>query len=111
MLQQRRRFVSEVEAAVRGFDAMLMPTTAETAPTIAEVAASDESYYRLNTRMLRNPSLVNLFDGCALSIPCHRAGEAPVGLMLAGLHGQDHQVLSLGLAIEKLWSGIPGDEK
>ena len=111
MLQQRRRFVSEVETAMRGFNAMLMPTTAETAPTIAEVVASDESYFRLNSRMLRNPALVNLFDGCALSIPCHRAGEAPVGLMLAGLHGQDNQVLSLGLAIEKLLSGIPGDER
>ena len=111
MLQQRRRFVSEVEAAVRGFDAMVMPTTAETAPTIAEVVASDENYFRLNSRMLRNPALVNLFDGCALSIPCHQRGDAPVGLMLAGLHGQDDQVLSLGLAIEKLLSGIPGDER
>jgi aspartyl-tRNA(Asn)/glutamyl-tRNA(Gln) amidotransferase subunit A len=111
MLQQRRRFISDVEAAVRGFDAMVMPTTAETAPTIAEVVASDESYFRMNTRMLRNPSLVNLFDGCALSIPCHREGDAPVGLMLAGLHGQDNPVLSLGLAIEKLLSGTGGDER
>jgi len=111
MLQQRRRFIAEVEAAVRGFDAMLMPTTAETAPSITEVLAGDESYFRLNTRMLRNPALVNLFDGCALSIPCHQAGDAPVGLMLAGLHGQDNPVLSLGLAVEKLLSGIPGDER
>ena len=103
MLQQRRRFVLDVESAMRGFDALLMPTTPDTAPTIAEVIASDESYFRFNGRMLRNPALVNLFDGCALSIPCHRPGEAPVGLMLAGLQGQDGHVLSLGLAIEKLW--------
>ena len=69
-----RRFVRDVEAAVRGFDALLMPTTPDTAPTIAEVTESDESYFRFNGRMLRNPALVNLFDGCALSIPCHRAG-------------------------------------
>jgi aspartyl-tRNA(Asn)/glutamyl-tRNA(Gln) amidotransferase subunit A len=105
LLQQRRRFVADVESAVRGFDALLMPTTAETAPTIAEVVASDESYFRFNGRMLRNPALVNLFDGCALSIPCHRPGQAPVGLMLAGLQGQDGHVLSVGLAIEKLLSG------
>ena len=79
-----------------------MPTTADTAPTIAEVVASDESYFRFNGRMLRNPALVNLFDGCALSIPCHRPGEAPVGLMIAGIAGQDRHVLALGLAIEKL---------
>jgi aspartyl-tRNA(Asn)/glutamyl-tRNA(Gln) amidotransferase subunit A len=79
-----------------------MPTTPETAPTIAEVVASDESYFRFNGLMLRNPALVNLFDGCALSIPCHRPDEAPVGLMLAGTQGQDDHVLALGLAIEKL---------
>ena len=102
LLQQRRRFVADVEAAARGFDALLMPTTPDTAPTIAEVVANDESYFRFNGRMLRNSALVNLFDGCALSIPCHRTGEAPVGLMLAGLQGQDARVLSLGLAIESL---------
>lgn len=101
MLQQRRRFVIDVESAVRGFDALLMPTTAETAPTIAEVIASDDSYFRFNGRMLRNPALVNLFDGCALSIPCQPPGEAPMGLMVAGLQGQDARVLSLGLAIEE----------
>ena len=102
LLEQRRRFVADVESAARGFDALLMPTTADTAPTIAEVSASDESYFRFNGRMLRNPALVNLFDGCALSIPCHRPGEAPVGLMITGMAGQDRHVLALGLAIEKL---------
>jgi aspartyl-tRNA(Asn)/glutamyl-tRNA(Gln) amidotransferase subunit A len=79
-----------------------MPTTPDTAPTIADVIASDESYFRFNGRMLRNPALVNLFDGCALSIPCHRPGEAPVGLMIAGTQNQDAHVLALGLAFEKL---------
>ena len=102
LLEQRRRFVTDVESAARGFDALLMPTTADTAPTIAEVVASDESYFRFNGRMLRNPALVNLFDGCALSVPCHRRGDAPVGLMIAGMQGQDRHVLSLGLAIENL---------
>jgi len=105
LLQQRRRFVLDVESAVHDFDALLMPATADTAPTISEVIASDESYFRFNGRMLRNPALVNLFDGCALSIPCHRPGEAPVGLMLAGMQGQDGRVMSLGLAIEKLLVG------
>jgi aspartyl-tRNA(Asn)/glutamyl-tRNA(Gln) amidotransferase subunit A len=106
LLQQRKRFVVDVESAVRGFDALLMPTTADTAPTIAEVIASDESYFRFNGRMLRNPALVNLFDGCALSIPCHRPGDAPVGLMIAGIATQDRHVLALGLAIEKLLAGV-----
>ena len=87
---------------LRGFDALLMPTVPETAPTIAEVIASDEIYLRFNSRMLRNTSLVNLFDGCALTVPCHAMGEAPVGLSIAGTAGQDDRVLAIGLAIESL---------
>ena len=102
MLQKRRRFVSDIEDALRGFDALLMPTVPETAPTIAEVIASDEIYLRFNSRMLRNTSLVNLFDGCALTVPCHAMGEAPVGLSIAGTAGQDDRVLAIGLAIESL---------
>ena len=100
MLQQRRRFVRDVWTALHGFDALIMPTVLDPAPTIAEVSAGDESYFRFNGRMLRNTSLVNLFDGCALSIPCHAPGDAPVGLMIAGTQGQDDRVLAIGLAIE-----------
>jgi aspartyl-tRNA(Asn)/glutamyl-tRNA(Gln) amidotransferase subunit A len=105
MLQQRRRFSRDVWAAMHGFDALIMPTVPETAPTIVEVAANDESYFRINGRMLRNTSLVNLFDGCALSIPCQAPGEAPVGITIAGTHGQDDRVLAIGLAIESLGLG------
>ena len=105
MLQQRRRFVGDVWGAMHGIDALIMPTVPDTAPTIAEATASDESYFRFNRRMLRNTSLVNLFDGCALSIPCHAPGEAPVGLMIAGTQGQDDRVLAIGLDIESLRLG------
>jgi aspartyl-tRNA(Asn)/glutamyl-tRNA(Gln) amidotransferase subunit A len=104
LLQQRQRFVSEINAATHGYDAMLMPTTADTAPTIAEVGKDDESYFRFNGRMLRNPSVVNLFDGCALSIPCHEPGSAPVGLMVAGTQNTDRRILAIGLAVEEVVS-------
>jgi aspartyl-tRNA(Asn)/glutamyl-tRNA(Gln) amidotransferase subunit A len=100
LLEDRRHFVRDVSSAIEAFDALLMPTTADTAPTIAEVTASDDSYLRFNGRMLRNPSLVNLFDGCALSIPCHRPGDAPVGLMLAAAAQRDHRVHAQGPAGE-----------
>lgn len=100
LLEDRRGFVRDVSCAIDGFDAVLMPTTADTAPTIAEVTASDDSYLHFNGRMLRNPSLVNLFDGCALSIPCHHRGEAPVGLMLAAAAHRDHRVLAMGQSVE-----------
>ena len=57
--------------------------------------------------MLRNPSLINFLDGCALSLPCHAPGAAPVGLMLAGMRGRDRQILLLGQAVEAALSGQP----
>jgi aspartyl-tRNA(Asn)/glutamyl-tRNA(Gln) amidotransferase subunit A len=50
--------------------------------------------------ILRNPSLINFLDGCALSLPCHEPGNAPVGMMLAGCAGQDAEVLRTGASIE-----------
>src|SRR5206468_513017 len=43
MLQLRKRFVSTLDAAARGYDAMLIPTVADIAPTIAEVTRDDDS--------------------------------------------------------------------
>ena len=50
--------------------------------------------------MLRNPALVNLFDGCALTLPCHAPGAAPVGLTIAGTQQRDRRLLALGVAVE-----------
>ena len=104
LLTLRREFILSINRAAAGYDAMLMPTTPDIAPPIAEVIKDDESYYRINGRMLRNPSVVNLFDGCALSVPCHQAGDAPVGLMIAGIQNTDHHILSVGRAVEAVVS-------
>lgn len=98
----RRQFIRNVNAAAAGYDAMLMPTTPDVAPPIADVIKDDETYYRINGRMLRNPSAVNIFDGCALSVPCHEAGNAPVGLMIAGIQNQDQHILAVGRSIESV---------
>jgi len=96
----RRRFIRTINAVASGYAALLMPTTPDTAPTIAEVSKDDDSYLRWNSRMLRNTSIVNAFDGCALSIPCQDPGSAPVGLMIAGTQASDHRILAIGLAVE-----------
>jgi aspartyl-tRNA(Asn)/glutamyl-tRNA(Gln) amidotransferase subunit A len=102
LLRVRERFIQTINTAASEYDAMLMPTTLDTAPTIAEASKDDESYFRLNGRMLRNASIVNLFDGCALSVPCHEPGSAPVGLMIAGTQLKDRKILSIGLSVEKV---------
>ena len=102
LLELRKRFIRAINSAASGYDAMLMPTTPDTAPTIAETSKDDESYFRLNGRMLRNPAIVNLFDGCALSVPCHDPGSAPVGMMIAGTQNTDRKILAIGLAVEEV---------
>jgi len=74
-----------------------------TAPRLAELAA-DEAYRRVNALVLRNPAIANFLDRCAISIPCHRAGDAPVGLMLIGEHDGDHRLLAIAAAIEPVVS-------
>jgi aspartyl-tRNA(Asn)/glutamyl-tRNA(Gln) amidotransferase subunit A len=102
LLQARAEWIREVERAMRPYDAMIMPTVPVVAPAIGELVASDEAYFKANAAMLRNPSFVNFLDGCALTLPCHRAGEAPVGLTLAGRAMDDRRILSIGLAVEEL---------
>ena len=108
LLQLRQRFIRAINASASGYDALLMPTTPQTAPTIAEASKDDESYLHFNHRMLRNTSIVNAFDGCALSIPCHDPDSAPVGLMIAGTQDTDHRILAIGLAVEQLFRKVHG---
>jgi aspartyl-tRNA(Asn)/glutamyl-tRNA(Gln) amidotransferase subunit A len=54
--------------------------------------------------VLRNPSIANFLDACSISIPFHRGGEPPAGLMLFGKHGGDRRLLSIAAAIESVVS-------
>jgi len=100
LLHARARWIDRMADAMRGFDAMLSPTVPIVAPEIAPLVASDETFFATNGALLRNPSTVNLLDGCALSLPCQRDGEMPVGLMVWSGALSDDRVLSVGLAIE-----------
>lgn len=96
----RRHWQAAVQARVGGFDALLIPTVPQVAPAIAPLVADEDAYFRANALMLRNPTLINFLDGCALSLPCHVPGQAPVGLMLAGLAGHDARILALGQSVQ-----------
>jgi aspartyl-tRNA(Asn)/glutamyl-tRNA(Gln) amidotransferase subunit A len=98
--QGRRAWISRVTQRLAGFDAMLAPTTPIVAPPIAEVDASDEAFFKANGLLLRNTFPINFLDGCAFTLPCHAAGELPVGLMLAAPGGHDAALAALALAAE-----------
>ena len=101
----RRDWIQRVEQALQGFDAVLSPTVPVVAPPLAQVlpgAERDEAFFRLNGLLLRNPGVVNMLDGCALTLPCHLPDELPVGLMV--WHGamRDDAVLNIAQQIEVL---------
>ncbi len=99
--QQRADWQQRVSAQLAGYHALLMPTTPVIAPTIAELEADEDHYFRVNGAMLRNPAVINFLDGCAFSLPCHAAGEAPVGLMISALALQDSELAGWALSIEQ----------
>ncbi len=80
-------------------DALLYPSVACIPPTIAETDDEDNAR-RVNLRCLRNTATVNYFDGCSISLPCHRPGEPPVGLMLSATNGSDESLYQVAAAIE-----------
>jgi aspartyl-tRNA(Asn)/glutamyl-tRNA(Gln) amidotransferase subunit A len=48
----------------------------------------------------------NFLDTCALSLPCHLRGNAPVGLMLAGAPHADDALLAIGRGAEAVLKAI-----
>ncbi len=92
--------IAESARLAAPYDALLMPTVAMVAPAIAPLEADELLYGKTNLAILRNPSVVNFLDGCALSIPCHQPDQGPVGLMIVGQCGEDRHLLAVGLALE-----------
>ena len=88
-----------IDKPLADFDAVLMPTTPIIAPPLQDLE-SDDAYLRTNQLVLRNTSVVNFLDRCAISIPCHEDGTAPVGLMLMGAHGSDRRLLGVAATVE-----------
>jgi len=99
LLGARRSLIAHSTTRLAPYDALILPTTANTPPRIADLA-DDKAFTRANLLALRNCTLINMIDGCAISLPAHREGEVPVGLMLAASGGSDGRILELAAAME-----------
>jgi aspartyl-tRNA(Asn)/glutamyl-tRNA(Gln) amidotransferase subunit A len=99
LLQMRKSLIARANVRLAPYDAIVMPTTAITPPRIADLA-DDQAFTKANLLSLRNCTLINMIDGCAISLPCHREGDAPVGLMLAASGGSDRRIFELAAAME-----------
>ncbi|MBP7001048.1 amidase [Amaricoccus sp.] len=85
-------------AATAGYDAVLLPTTANLPPRVERLLADPAYFAAENLKALRNPNLANLLRLCALSVP---TGIPACGVMVLAPAGGEGRLLRLGAAIER----------
>jgi aspartyl-tRNA(Asn)/glutamyl-tRNA(Gln) amidotransferase subunit A len=103
--RHRSALLAEFEGATARLDALVWPTVAVIPPAIAPLEADADLQTQTNMKVLRNTALVNFLDRPAISLPCHRPGAAPVGLMLVGARGQDRRLLAIAKGLEPIVRG------
>jgi aspartyl-tRNA(Asn)/glutamyl-tRNA(Gln) amidotransferase subunit A len=100
----RARLVAQFDARTTEYDCVVMPTVPIVPPRVADL--DDEAEYnRINMLILRNTALGNFLDRCAISLPCDRVGEAPVGLMLMGETLGDARLFRIAAGVEAALAG------
>ncbi|WP_397533072.1 amidase [Roseateles sp.] len=102
----RKAWIARMEHAMQGYDALLCPTVPTVPPEIAPLLDSDDAFFASNALMLRNTSVINLLDGCSISLPCQSPDELPVGLMLSCSAMKDELLLALALQVERVLAPI-----
>ena len=96
----RKALIAEAQEKMQGYNAFIYPTVPMIAPTLAELT-DDTEYGRLNVLALRNPSIANFLDACAISIPIHDRGDAPVGMNVLGRHDGDEALFAVAAGLEQ----------
>jgi aspartyl-tRNA(Asn)/glutamyl-tRNA(Gln) amidotransferase subunit A len=104
LLAARADLQKRVSAVTSHYDAVIMPTCAIVAPTIEEVSTA-EGFTRKNMLLLRNTTVGNFLDRCAISLPCQAAGELPVGFSLMGEAMADKRVLAMARSVAPVVRG------
>jgi len=99
LCRRRQQRKQEADEWLQDYDALLAPTVPVVPPRFEELTA-DEEYARLNLLILRNPTVANMLDLCAITLPNHKPGYLPGGLMLIGRNGTDDNLLRLAQAVE-----------
>jgi aspartyl-tRNA(Asn)/glutamyl-tRNA(Gln) amidotransferase subunit A len=96
-----------VDEALRGRDALVLPTLPIPAPTIGQASAEiGGAKHPVRALMLRLTQLFNLTGHPAISLPCGAtAAGLPCGLQLVGRHGATEALIFAASAVERRLRG------
>jgi aspartyl-tRNA(Asn)/glutamyl-tRNA(Gln) amidotransferase subunit A len=103
-IRDREAGIVRMRAVFDDVDVLALPTTPIVAPTMDEVATAD-GFAARNALLLRNTSIANFFDLCAISLPLRLGNPLPCGLMLFARHGEDRKLFQVAAAVEKALEG------
>lgn len=103
-LRRRSALVTAMDERLTSVDALALPTTPVTAPTIVSLAEDAELRDRVEGLLLRNTQVANQFDLCAISLPMPGM-TLPAGLMLVARNGHDRHLLRIAAEVERLLGG------
>ncbi|MEP7029863.1 MAG: amidase family protein, partial [Pseudolabrys sp.] len=104
VLRDRAALIRAMDERMADFDALVMPTCPIVAPRIDEVSADPKLFMARNAMLLRNTTIGNFFDCCAITLPLPREGGLPTGLMLLARNGHDRRLFRIATAVEKLYA-------
>lgn len=106
IIEARERMTAAFSGMIGRQELLVSPTLPHVAAQVAPLLESDDAFFAMNAKTLRNTQIGNFFDLCGVSVPCG-TGDAgmPVGLLLSGLHGTDDHVLSVAMAAEEIVRG------
>jgi len=103
-LEGREVLRREVDAALSGYDALMLPTVPIPAFKIGTASVElNGSKEPIRNITLRLTQLFNITGHPAISLPCgHTTAGFPCGLQLAGTRGQTDQLLHVAAGVEQL---------
>jgi len=101
--EMRAMLRRDVDAALDGCDALVLPTLPIVAPPLgaAEAAMDSGETPTVRAAMLRLTQLFNITGHPAISLPIRTTG-LPVGLQLVGRRDETESLLAVALACERV---------
>jgi aspartyl-tRNA(Asn)/glutamyl-tRNA(Gln) amidotransferase subunit A len=100
MLRRRQALIAEMNERLLAVDALVLPTTAISAPLLAPLETDDKLYNKTDWLILRNTMFGNQFDLTGISLPI-RGYTRPIGAMLIARHGQDRRLMAIAASVER----------